>query len=1029
MKDIKKKRTIIIATWLAFLCVLILCFFLMENTIYDRSAQSTLVDQANGIMRQMPSIVSNEYNAQIAAIRVQASKLRSLALALEQYDSIEDAKPFLERFEIVSGIVSLTIYDREGNALYGEDELDANGSKRYSAEKVRAILDDEDSYRRIEYDLSFSDEVYGNLLSSDDYSFGSDSYFWGVGDRWLLVIKNFRLLAQREIEEFFSTSTVLQSITVGQSGFLVTINPETGKVLTSPDFSLNGSDFKVLGLKAGKEINTIDELLALFDGTGDIIRMEVCGINCYAHKLDLNDIIVLVMLPVWEVRHDANTATVILFTLLVFITGLSVLYAFIHVADKDESQMQGTGRKWNRNMAGKMMVVSVLAVVAAFVGVVYLESLSLYAETFSYSQRKVSRLVSIMEDDADALDKLQQWSDSESRIRVEIARLIIENTDPLKLDRSFMSDLANSLGVWYVYRIDRNGQTVVTNSSYDHLTIDKSSPLYVMLEGRSDYLGEPAEDPLFGAYLQIAAASLRDENDLCDGFVMIASNPSELVSIRDNLNYKGVFNRLGLVDGTGVLVVSDHDMNIEYLAFAADGITSSNFGAYEVVGMNISDLGIEESRLRDNYNGNMLLLNNTYFASVRRADDSYYLVMRPEVSLSFSNLAPALVSMALTLVYMVLLAIISCRWKVSDENARQVSEDEPTVEEANAKIKEEAIGLTTIGRLFNKDKPYFNERWPQDSKKWRDRTSEDKFASVSKLMLLAVLLFVFIHARAEGSQSVWYYCINGVWDTGINLYSITTCVISVCVLVVIKLLLHKLFFLIARMASAKGETICSLMDSFSNYALVIAGVFICLHNVGVNATALSLTGGVAGVIFGIGCKDLVSDILAGIIMTFEGIVHNGDYINAGNTWGTVLNIGIRTTTVKRFHEVVAIRNNDLKGFTNLLSSETARYQTYLTIDPSESLEHVMEVIERELPEMEKKLSSVVNYTGLNLQCRGVDSITLDGIVLVFAAFCRGEYFKITFSYYTELKLMCERNNIHLAKHQVIVNEPPEITKK
>ena len=89
----------------------------------------------------------------------------------------------------------------------------------------------------------------------------------------------------------------------------------------------------------------------------------------------------------------------------------------------------------------------------------------------------------------------------------------------------------------------------------------------------------------------------------------------------------------------------------------------------------------------------------------------------------------------------------------------------------------------------------------------------------------------------------------------------------------------------------------------------------------------------------------------------------------------------------------------------------------------------MEVIERELPEMEKKLSSVVNYTGLNLQCRGVDSITLDGIVLVFAAFCRGEYFKITFSYYTELKLMCERNNIHLAKHQVIVNEPPEITKK
>ena len=1029
MKDIKKKRSIIIATWLTFLCVLILCFFLMENTIYDRSAQSTLVDQANGIMSQMPSIVSNEYNAQIAAIRVQVAKLRSLALALEQYDSIEEARPFLERFEIVSGIISLTLYDREGNVLYGEAEYDASGSKKYSGEKVRAILDDEESYRNIEYDMSFSDEIYENLLSNADYSVGNDSYFWGVGDRWLLVIKNFRVLAQREIEEYFSTSTVLQSITVGESGFLVTINPETGTVLTSPDFSLNGSNFKTLGLKADKEINTIDELLSLFNETGNSIRMEVCGINCYAHKLNLDNIIVLVMLPVWEVRHNANTATIILFTLLVFITGLAVLYAFIHVADKDEGKMQDTGRRWNRNMASKMMIVSVLAVVAVFVGVVYLESLSLYADTFSYSQRKVNSLVNIMEDDENAIKKLQQWSDNESRTRVEIARLIIENTDPQKLDRSFMSDLADSLGVWYVYRIDKNGNTVVTNSSYDHLTIDESSPLYVMLEGRSDYLGEPAVDPLFGAYLQIAAVSVRDENDLCDGFIMIALNPTELVSIRENLNYAGVFNRLGLVDGTAVMVVKDSDMSVEYLAVASAGITSSNIGAYEVVGMSISDLGLEESRLRDNYNGNMLLLNNTFFASVRRVDDSYYLVMRPEVNLSFSNLAPALVSMVLTLLYMVLLVIISCRWKMSDVNTQQITEEEPTVEEANAKIKEEAIGLTAIGRLFNKDKPYFDERWPQDSKKWKDRTSEEKFASVSKLMLLAVLLFVFIHAKLEGSQSVWYYCINGVWDTGINLYSITTCVISACVLVIIKLLLHKLFFLIARMASAKGETICSLMDSFSSYALVIAGIFICLHNVGVNATALSLTGGVAGVIFGIGCKDLVSDILAGIIMTFEGIVHNGDYINAGNTWGTILNIGIRTTTVKRFHEVVAIRNNDLKGFTNLLSDETARYQTYLTIDPSESLEHVMEVIERELPEMEKRLSSVVKDTGLNLQCRGVDSITLDGIVLVFAAYCRGEYFNITFSYYTELKLMCERNNIHLAKHQVIVNEPPEITKK
>ena len=1027
MKDYKKKRTTIITTWAIFLCVLILCFFLMENTIYDRTAQKTLVDQANGIMRQMPSIVSNEYNAQVAAIRVQVAKLRSLALALEQYDSIEEARPFLEKFEIVSGIISLTIYDRNGNVLFGQPEYDANGNKKYTKDKVQSILDDEETYRSIENDLAFSEEIYNKLLSVDDYSVGNDSYFWGVGDRWLLVIKNFRLMAQRELEVYFSTSNVLQSITVGESGFLVTINPQTGTVQTSPDEKYNGSNFTELGLKAGKEIKTTAELLSLFEEPGSIVRMEVSGISCYAHKLNLDNIIILAMLPVSEVRHNANTATLILFTLLVFITGIAVLYAMIHVSDEDDSEEQEKGQKWNRNMAGKMLIVSALVVVAAFVGVVYLEALSLYADTFSYSQRKVSNLVDVLENDEAAIEKLRQWSDNESRTRVGLAKLIIQNTDPKKIDRDFMSDLAQSLGVWYVYRFDKNGQTVVTNSPYDHLTIDESSPLYVMLEGRSDYLGEPAEDPVFGSYLQLAAITVRDENDMCDGFIMIALNPSELVSIRENLSYNGVFNRLGLVDGTAVMVVKDSDMSLEYLAIAENGISSMNIGAYEVVGMNIADLGLDANRLRDNYNGNMLLLNNTFFASVRRVDDSYYIVMRPEVSLSFSNLAPALVSMSLTLLYMIVLVIISSRWKASDEKKQQITEDEPTVEEANEKIKQEALVLSAIGRLFHKDKPYFDERWPQDSKKWKDRTSGEKFASVSKLMLLAVLLFVFIHAKLEGSQSVWYYCINGVWDTGINLYSITTCVISICVLVIIKLLLHKLFYFVARMSGTKGETICSLMDSFSSYALVIAGFFICLHNVGVNATALSLTGGVAGVIFGIGCKDLVSDILAGIIMTFEGIVHNGDYINAGKTWGTVLNIGIRTTTVKRFHEVVAIRNNDLKDFTNLLSEETARYQTYLTIDPGESLEHVIDVINKELPEMAKKLSSVVDDTGLNLELRGIDQITLDGVVLAFAAYCKGEYFKITYSFNTELKLMCERNNIHLAKHQVIVNEPPEFT--
>ena len=123
-------------------------------------------------------------------------------------------------------------------------------------------------------------------------------------------------------------------------------------------------------------------------------------------------------------------------------------------------------------------------------------------------------------------------------------------------------------------------------------------------------------------------------------------------------------------------------------------------------------------------------------------------------------------------------------------------------------------------------------------------------------------------------------------------------------------------FLIASAVDAKGETICHLMDSFLGYVLFVAGIFICLSNIGVNANTLTLTGGVAGVVFGIGCQNLVADILAGIIMTFEGVVRVGDIVDYNGIYGTVLLVGVRTTQIKSYGDLAIVRNNDLKNFIN-----------------------------------------------------------------------------------------------------------------
>ncbi|MBP5163628.1 MAG: mechanosensitive ion channel family protein, partial [Spirochaetales bacterium] len=334
--------------------------------------------------------------------------------------------------------------------------------------------------------------------------------------------------------------------------------------------------------------------------------------------------------------------------------------------------------------------------------------------------------------------------------------------------------------------------------------------------------------------------------------------------------------------------------------------------------------------------------------------------------------------------------------------------------------------FSMLGRLINKAKPYFEDRWPRDSKKWRDKTPSEKFASTANYVILVALLFIFFDAKFSGEQSVWYYCITGKWDSGINLYSITSCIISISMLIITKIVFHKIMFLIAKVTSARGETICHLLDNFSSYGLFIAGIFVCLHHFGVNATALSLTGGVAGVIFGIGCQNIVADILAGIIMTLEGSAHVGEFVSFNGQYAVILNIGVRTTKLKWFGEVTVVRNNDFKNYVRMPSNRQNRAVVNIGIDLKESLERVEAIIEKELPVIHDNLCAITGDPVQGPTYMGVRAIDGDCITLSFNIMCKGVYYAMMQrALNAELKKMFDRNCINLAMHQVVVNQPKE----
>ena len=82
-----------------------------------------------------------------------------------------------------------------------------------------------------------------------------------------------------------------------------------------------------------------------------------------------------------------------------------------------------------------------------------------------------------------------------------------------------------------------------------------------------------------------------------------------------------------------------------------------------------------------------------------------------------------------------------------------------------------------------------------------------------------------------------------------------------------------------------------------------------LYMFGVNTVALLASAGIVSIAVGMGAKDMVSDILAGLFLAVEDSVHIGDDVTVGSWKGRVTNMGIRTTEITDENSNVKIMNN------------------------------------------------------------------------------------------------------------------------
>lgn len=97
-----------------------------------------------------------------------------------------------------------------------------------------------------------------------------------------------------------------------------------------------------------------------------------------------------------------------------------------------------------------------------------------------------------------------------------------------------------------------------------------------------------------------------------------------------------------------------------------------------------------------------------------------------------------------------------------------------------------------------------------------------------------------------------------------------------------------------------------------NYLILFVGFILAVSALGFDITKLTIMLSALGVGIGFGLQGFVNNFVSGLILLFEQPVREGDSIQVGGVWSTIMKIGLRATRVKTVDEAdVIIPNADL----------------------------------------------------------------------------------------------------------------------
>jgi small-conductance mechanosensitive channel len=138
------------------------------------------------------------------------------------------------------------------------------------------------------------------------------------------------------------------------------------------------------------------------------------------------------------------------------------------------------------------------------------------------------------------------------------------------------------------------------------------------------------------------------------------------------------------------------------------------------------------------------------------------------------------------------------------------------------------------------------------------------------------------------------------------------------------------------------------LTRITHYLIMIVGAVVAFQFIGIDLTGLAIILGFLSVGIGFGLQNITSNFVAGLILLLERPIKVGDRVMVGNQEGDVVEINMRSTTIRTPNNVAVIVPNSEFVSSKLENWSYGDETVRVNVDVGVSFESFLETVMRSL---------------------------------------------------------------------------------